>query len=88
MTGTLGGVCCETIHEDWSRLWSKGVLEVDDAHDWREIVELMSKYLRNQRSSLLDRLNSHDQSQFASESVDKYYAHLQFFTNPAGSTST
>ncbi len=77
MTGALGGVCCEAIHEDWSRLWSTGVLEVDDAHDWRDIVELMSEYLRDQRSILLDRLNFHDRSQFALESVDKYHAHVQ-----------
>ncbi len=71
------GVLREAIHEDWSRLWSTGVLKVNDAHDWREIVELMSEYLRDQRIPLLDRLNFHDRSQFASESVDKYYAHLQ-----------
>ena len=67
----------EAIHEDWSRLWSTGVLEVDDAHDWREIVDLMSVYLRDKRSPLLDRLNFHERSQHASEIVDKYYAHLQ-----------
>ncbi len=78
------GVLREAIHEDWSRLWSTGVLEVNDAHDWREIVELMSEYLRDQRSPLLDRLNFHDRSQFASESVEKYYAHLQILYDSCG----
>ncbi len=71
------GVLREALHEDWSRLWSTGVLEVDDTHDWTDIVERMSVYLRDQRSPLLDRLSFHERSQHASEFVDKYFAHLQ-----------
>ncbi len=66
------GVLQEALHEDWSRLWFTGVLEVNDTHDWTDIVECMSVYLRNQRSPDLDRLTFHEWSQHASESVDKY----------------
>ncbi len=47
-------------------------------------MDLMSVYLRDQRSSLLDRLNFHERSQHASESVDKYYAHLQILYDSCG----
>ncbi len=84
---TRRGVLREAIHEDWSRLWSTGVLEVDDAHNWREIVELMSEYLRDRRSPLLDRLNIHDRSQVRSP-LRSTTPTSRFFTIPAGSTST
>ncbi len=57
---------------------------MDDAHDWRDIVEFMSEYLRDQRSPVLERLNFNDRSQFASESVDKYYAHVQILYDSCG----
>ncbi len=78
------GVLREALHEDWSRLWSTGILEVNDTHDWTDIVECMSVYLRDQRSPLLDRLTFHEQSQHASELVDKYYANLQISYDSCG----
>ncbi len=78
------GVLREALHEDWSRVWSTGVLEVNDNHDWTDIVECMSVHLRDQRSPLLDRLTFHERSQHASESVDKYYANLQILYDSCG----
>ncbi len=78
------GVLREALHEDWSRVWSTGVLEVNDNHDWTDIVECMSVHLRDQRSPLLDRLTFHERSQHALESVDKYYANLQILYDSCG----
>ncbi len=50
----------------------------------QERVERMSVYLRDQRSPFLYHLNFHERSQPASESVDKYYAHLQILYDSCG----
>ncbi len=82
------GVLREAIHKDWSRLWTTGVIGVDNAQDWRDIVELMSEYLRDQRSPLLDRLNFHDLTQFASGPLTGTTLTSRFYKTPAVLTST
>ncbi len=66
----------QALDPSWAKLWTTGMLNVKQADDVTDILNLIRAYLRKQRSPLLDRRDFHCRNQQPHEKVDQYYAEL------------
>ncbi len=65
-----------SVDESWTKLWSGGMLDVDDADDVTDILDKMYAHLRRHRNPLLDRKEFFARDQRQGESITEYLAGL------------
>ncbi len=65
------------IDPTWQKLWSSGMLNIDETDDIESIMEKIKIYVRSKRNPLLDRQDFFLRNQKLGESVDDYLAELK-----------
>ncbi|CAG0902707.1 unnamed protein product, partial [Cyprideis torosa] len=65
------------LHDDWTKLWSAGILDIGADAEIQVVMNQMSAYLRRLRNPLLDRKEFIERKQRGHENVDQFFSALQ-----------
>ena len=65
-----------SIDESWSKLWSGGMLDIEDTDDGDEVMVKMYEHLRRHRNPLLDQREFFGRDQRSGELITEYLAAL------------
>lgn len=78
------GIIRSAIHEDWTKLWSEGLIPITEEADVDEIVSALEGYLRDKRHPLVDRRAFIQRDQGQGKSMESYYAALRALDRDCG----
>lgn len=49
------GILRYAIHEEWTKMWAEGVIQINDGDDIADIIKALEGYLRRKRHPLVDK---------------------------------
>ena len=65
------------LDEDIKRYLKQGIIPTENHHDTDEIINSIEKYIRQQRNTLLDRLDFYSLRQDDGETFDEFFRHVK-----------